>query len=74
MESWGGGGYDLAHGLVFRCPAEFVLSLHLYRQHNLVVAGSFTARFPRRRPGFETGSGHVGFLGYDVALEKVFSE
>jgi hypothetical protein len=29
---------------------------------------------PRRRPGFESGSGHVEFVVDKVALEQVFSE
>jgi hypothetical protein len=35
----------------------------------LLVAG-----FPPRRPGFEPGSGHVGFVVDKVALGQVFSE
>jgi hypothetical protein len=30
--------------------------------------------FPPRRPGFESGSGHVGFMVDKVALGHVFSE
>jgi hypothetical protein len=30
--------------------------------------------FPPRRPGFEPGSGHVGFMVYKVARGQVFSE
>jgi hypothetical protein len=30
--------------------------------------------FTQRRPGFEPGSGHVGFVVYKVAREQVFSE
>jgi hypothetical protein len=32
------------------------------------------AGFPPRRPGFETGSGHVEFVVDKVAVEQVFSE
>jgi hypothetical protein len=32
------------------------------------------AGFPPRRPGFETRSGHVGFVVDRVALGQVFSE
>jgi hypothetical protein len=32
------------------------------------------AGFPPRRPGFEPGSGHVGFVVDKVALGQVFSE
>jgi hypothetical protein len=32
------------------------------------------AGFPPRRPGFEPGSGHVGFVADKLALEQVFSE
>jgi hypothetical protein len=32
------------------------------------------AGFPPRRPGFEPGSGHVGFVVNKVALRQVFSE
>jgi hypothetical protein len=32
------------------------------------------AGFPSRRPGFETGSGNVGFVVDKVALVQVFSE
>jgi hypothetical protein len=35
----------------------------------LLVAG-----FPPRLPGFELGSGHVGFVVDEVALGQVFSE
>jgi hypothetical protein len=39
------------------------------RSSRRLVAG-----FPPRRPGFEPGSGHVGFVVDKVALEEVFSE
>jgi hypothetical protein len=32
------------------------------------------AGFPPRRPGFENGSGHAGFVVDKVALGQVFSE
>jgi hypothetical protein len=32
------------------------------------------AGFPPRRPGFDPGSGHVGFVVDKVALGQVFSE
>jgi hypothetical protein len=32
------------------------------------------AGFPPRRPGFKTGSSHVGFVVDEVALGQVFSE
>jgi hypothetical protein len=32
------------------------------------------AGFPRRQPGFELGSGYVGFVVDKVALVQVFSE
>jgi hypothetical protein len=35
----------------------------------MLVAG-----FPPRQPGFEHGSGHVGFVVDKVALGKVFSD
>jgi hypothetical protein len=35
----------------------------------MLVAG-----FPPRRPGFEPGPGHVGFVVDKVALGQVFSE
>jgi hypothetical protein len=33
-----------------------------------------TVGFPSRRPGFESGLGHVGFVVDEVALGQVFSE
>jgi hypothetical protein len=34
----------------------------------------FVAGFPQQRPGFEPGSGHVGFVMDKVGLMQVFSE
>jgi hypothetical protein len=50
-------------------------------QRNLLVIGvaapelkRLVAGFPPRRPGFEPGSGHLGFVVDKVALGQVFSE
>jgi hypothetical protein len=40
-----------------------------YFQHMRLIAG-----FPPRRPGFKTGSSHVGFVVDKVALGQVLSE
>jgi hypothetical protein len=42
----------------------------MYIGHKLLICTAF----PPRRPGFETRSGHVGFVVDKVALGQVFSE
>jgi hypothetical protein len=37
-------------------------------------SGGLVAGFPPRRPGFEPGSGNVGFVVDKVALGQIFSE
>jgi hypothetical protein len=52
--------------MVYFCKVTFDLAA---RQLKRLVAG-----FPPRRPGFDLGSGQVGFVVDKVALAQVFSE
>jgi hypothetical protein len=43
-------------------------------QWQALVSMVLVAGFPSRRPGFQPGSGHVGFVVEKVALGQVFSD
>jgi hypothetical protein len=51
-------------------PAYFPTFLY----KTVVSGGRLVAGFPPRRPGFQPGLRHVGFVVNRVAMEQVFSE
>jgi hypothetical protein len=59
-----------------RTHNTFVCNTHKSKSRNLAAPylKRLVAGFPTRRPGFELGSGQIGFVVDKVALGQVFSE
>jgi hypothetical protein len=58
-------------------PEHFQFTIHTSSYHltlRIPANGRAIAGFPPRWPGFEPGSGHVGFVVVKVALGQFFSE
>jgi hypothetical protein len=53
--------------------SPWAINFLIFNRHlGRAIAQAVSRQFPPRRPGFEPGSGHVGFVVDKVALGQVF--